>query len=38
MADNPDFHCLTKHEPLLIHTVNIFWTSIELSNKFSKLK
>jgi hypothetical protein len=38
MADNLDFQDLTKYEPFLFHIVNVFWTSIELSNKFSNLQ
>jgi hypothetical protein len=37
-ADNLDFQGLTKHEPLLIHIVNVFWSSIELPNEFSHLQ
>jgi hypothetical protein len=35
-ADNLDFQGLTKHEPLLIHIVNVFWTRIELFDKVSQ--
>jgi hypothetical protein len=33
-----DFQCLTKHEPHLIHISNVFWMSIEHSNKLSHLQ
>jgi hypothetical protein len=37
-AANLDFQGLTKHEPLFIHIVHVFWTRIELSNKLSQLQ
>jgi hypothetical protein len=38
MLDNLGFQGMTKYEPLVIHIVNIFWMSIELSNVFSDVQ